>query len=213
MKLKRNFYFLLDPSNLWIEKFLKESLKKFPKKYNYKITKNCKIIKNSVVFVLSYTKILGVNFLKRNKKVLIIHPSNLPKDKGFAPVQNQVLRNKKLIHICLLEASKKVDSGPVIYRDTFLLSGHELSSEIRKKQAISTFQLINKFLKNYPNYKAYKQKGVSNFNKKRRPKDSEININKSIKSQFNLLRICDNDYFPAFFKYKKNIYVMKIFKK
>lgn len=213
MKLKKNFYFLLDPSNLWIEKFLKESIKKFTKKYNYKITKNYKIIKNSIVFVLSYTKILDINFLKRNEKVLIIHPSNLPKDKGFAPVQNQVLRNKKLIHICLLEASEKVDSGPVIYRDTFLLLGHELSNEIRKKQAICTFQLIKKFLKNYPKYKAYKQKGISNFNKKRGPEDSEININKSIKSQFNLLRICDNDNFPAFFKYRKNIYVIKLFKK
>ena len=40
MKLKKNFYFLLDPSNLWIENFLKESLKNFPKKYNYVITKN-----------------------------------------------------------------------------------------------------------------------------------------------------------------------------
>jgi methionyl-tRNA formyltransferase len=212
MKLKKIF-FLLDPSNLWIEKFLKKSLKKFSKKYNYIITKNPKIIKNSIVFVLSYTKILDIDFIKSNKKVLIIHPSKLPKDKGFAPVQNQILKNKKLIHICILEASDKVDSGPVIYRDTFLLLGHELSNEIRKKQAISTFKLISKFLKNYPKYKAYKQKGTSNFNKRRGPKASELNINKSIKSQFNLLRICDNDCYPAFFEHKKNIYVIKIFKK
>jgi methionyl-tRNA formyltransferase len=212
MKLKKIF-FLLDPSNLWIEMFLKKALKKFPKKYNYVITKNHKIIKNSIVFVLSYTRILDIDFIKRNKKVLIIHPSKLPKDKGFAPVQNQILNNKKLIHICLLEAAEKADSGPIIYRDTFLLSGLELSNEIRKKQAISTFKLINKFLKNYPKFKFYKQKGISNFNKRRRPEDSELNINKSIKSQFNLLRICDNDYYPAFFRYKKNIYVVKLFKK
>jgi len=213
MKLKEKIYFLLDPSNLWIEKFLKESLKNFPKKYNYIITKNCKIIKNSIVFVLSYTRILNIVFIKRNRKVLIVHPSKLPRDKGFAPVQNQILKNKKLIHICLLEAAEKVDSGPIIYRDTFLLSGFELSSEIRKKQAISTFKLISKFLKNYPKFKAYKQRGISNFNKKRGPEDSELNINKSIKSQFNLLRICDNDYYPAFFRYKKNTYVIKLFKK
>ena len=212
MKLKKIF-FLLDPSNLWIEIFLKKSLKKFPKKYNYIITKNCKIIKNSIVFVLSYTRILDITFIKRNEKVLIVHPSKLPKDKGFAPVQNQILKNKKLIHICLLEAAEKVDSGPIIYRDTFLLKGFELSSEIRNKQAISTFKLIRKFLKNYPKIKTYKQKGISNFNKKRGPEDSELNINKTIKSQFNLLRICDNDYYPAFFRYKKNTYVIKLIKK
>jgi len=213
MKLKKNFYFLLDPSNLWIENFLKESLKNFPKKYNYVITKNYKIIKNSIVFVLSYTKILDVNFIKRNKKVLIIHPSKLPKDKGFAPVQNQVLKNKRLIHTCIIEASEKVDSGPIIYRDTFLLHGHELSNEIRKKQSISTFKLIRKFLKNYPKFKAYKQKGVSSFNKRRTPSDSELNINKSIKSQFNLLRIVDNKLYPAFFKYRSHTYYIKIKKK
>ena len=213
MKLKEKIYFLLDPSNLWIEKFLKESLKNFPKQYNYIITKNCKIIKNSIVFVLSYTRILDVNFIKGNKKVLIVHTIKLPKDKGFAPVQNQILKNKKLIHICILEAVEKVDSGPIIYRDTFLLSGHELSNEIRKKQAISTFKLIRKYLKNYPKIKTHKQKGISNFNKRREPKDSELNINKSIKSQFNLLRICDNDYYPAFFRHKRNTYVVKLFKK
>ena len=60
--------------------------------------------------------------------------------------------------------------------------------------------------------KLKKQKGKGNFNKRRTKKDSEININKSIKSQFNHLRICDNDKYPAFFKYKNNKYLLKIFK-
>ena len=213
MKSKEKIFFLLDTSNLWIKKFLKKSLKTFPKKYNYIITENYKIIKDSIVFVLSYTKILEKDFIKKNKKVLIIHPSNLPKDKGFAPVQNQILRNKKLIYICLLEAAEKVDSGPIIYRDTFLILGHELSDQIRSKQALASFKLIGKFLKYFPKIRAYKQKGTSSFNKRRDPEDSELNINKTIKSQFNLLRICYNDNYPAFFRHKKNTYFIKIFKK
>ncbi len=213
MKLKEKIFFLLDSSNLWIEKFLKKALKTFPTKYNYIITKNYKIIKDSIVFVLSYTKILEINFIKKNKRVLIIHPSNLPKDKGFSPVQNQILRNKKLIYICLLEAAEKVDSGPIIYRDTFLISGHELYDQIRSKQALASFKLIRKFLKNFPKIRTYKQKGTSSFNKRRGPEDSELNINKTIKSQFNLLRICDNDNYPAFFRHKKNTYFIKIFQK
>jgi methionyl-tRNA formyltransferase len=46
----------------------------------------------------------------------------------------------------------------------------------------------------------------------RNASDSEININKSIKSQFNLLRICDNEKYPAFFKYKNCKFILKIFK-
>jgi len=212
MRQKEIFFFLLDQNNSWIEKYLNNFLKIFPKKYNYKITKNLVGIKNKNVFVLSYTKILPKSFLKKNKRVLIVHPSKLPYDRGFAPVQNQILRSKNKIHISLIEAVEKVDLGPIIYRDVFLLSGDELSDEIREKQAIAIYKIILKFLKKYPNIKTYNQKGIGTFNKRRKQKDCKLNISKSIKSQFNLLRICDNNLYPAFFKYKKNTYVIKIYK-
>lgn len=216
MKLYKNqnsVFFLLDKSNDWIENYLKNYLFKFPKKYKYTISKNSKLIKNKIVFVLSYTKILGNDFLKQNKEVLIVHPSNLPKDRGFAPVQYQVLKKKNLIHVSLIRASQKVDAGPVAIRDTFFLKGHELSDEIREKQSLAIFKVVKKFLKQYPNINYKKQKGVSSFNKRRTAFDSELSINKSIKSQFNLLRIVDNKFYPAFFKYRNNTYYIRIEKK
>ena len=56
------------------------------------------------------------------------------------------------------------------------------------------------------------KKGKGSYNRKRNSNDSEINIKKSIKSQFNLLRICDNERYPAFFKFKNQKYILKIFK-
>lgn len=212
-KKKKIIIFLLDKNNNWIESFLRKNLSKFTKKYQYKISKNIKLIKNKIVFVLSYTKILKDDFLQKNKEVLIVHPSNLPKDKGFAPVQYQVLRNKKLIHLSLIKASKKVDAGPVAIKDKFFLKGHELSNEIRKMQALAIFRIVNKFLKKYPNITFKEQKGHGTFNKRRNYKDSVLKINKSLKSQFNLLRIVDNKLYPAFFKYRGNTYIIKIFKK
>ena len=85
-------------------------------------------------------------------------------------------------------------------------------NELRSKQAQGRIKIIKKFLKKYPNIKSFKQKGKSNFNRMRNSNDSEININKSIKSQFNLLRICDNERYPAFFKYKNHKFILKIFK-
>ncbi len=213
LKKKNTIIFLLDKNNNWIESYLRKHLDKFTKKYRYKILKNIRLIKNKIVFVLSYTKILKDDFLQKNKEVLIVHPSKLPKDKGFAPVQYQVLRNKKLIHVSLIKASKKVDAGPVAIRDNFFLKGHELSNEIRKMQALAIFKVVNKFLKKYPNITFKEQKGFGTFNKRRSYKDSELKINKSLKSQFNMLRIVDNNLYPAFFRYKKNIYIVKIFKK
>ena len=212
-KIQFNVIFLLDKKNNWIEKFLKENILNFPKKFNYKITKNSKSIKNKIVFALSYTRILDTNFILKNKEVLIAHPSKLPRDKGFSPVQNQILRGQNTIHVSLIKASKEVDSGPIAFTDTFFLEGHELSNEIREQQAKSIFKLIKKFLNNYPNISYRKQKGVSTFNKKRGANANKLNIQKSIKSQLNTLRISDNENYPAFFNYKKNTYVLKIFKK
>ena len=209
---KEKFAFLLDKNNNWIEKYFPKLLNKLPKKHEYKITKNPKLVKNKIVFVLCYTKILKQEFINKNIEVLIIHPSKLPLDKGFSPVQNQVLRKQNLIHLSMFKASNKVDSGPICMRDTFYLKGYELSEEIRKKQAYAIFKIILKYLNKFPNIKFEKQKGLSSYNKKRNTLDNRLNINKSIKSQFNLLRIVDNENYPAHFKYKNNRYLVKIFR-
>ena len=86
-------------------------------------------------------------------------------------------------------------------------------SFMRKIQSKKTFQLISKFLNSFPNFKRKKQIGKSNFLKKRYPKDSKLNIHKTIKENFNLLRINNNNQWPSFFEYRKSKYIIKIYKK
>tara|TARA_B100001063_G_C16587290_1_gene463807 strand:+ start:59 stop:703 length:645 start_codon:yes stop_codon:yes gene_type:complete len=210
---KHKVTFLLDKTNLWFENTLKNHKSKLPKKYIYKISKNSKTIQNQdIVFAISYTKILPVNFLLKNKLVLVPHPSKLPKDKGFAPVQHQVLKNKKKIFVSLIKAVKKVDAGPICIQNFFNLNGTELSDELRKKQGLAYLRIISDFLKKFPNIKFRDQTGKGNFNKKRIPKDGKLNINKTIKEQFNHLRINDNNLYPSHFYHKSNKYIIKIFK-
>jgi len=213
MNFRENFVFLLDKNNNWIEKKLLKFINKLPNKYKYTITKNPKNIKNKIIFVIGYTKIFDENFLKKNKEVLIIHPSKLPKDRGFSPVQNQILQKKNKIFISMIKAAKEVDAGPICIQNYFSLEGHELSDEIREKQAAATFKLIKIYFNKYPKIKFFGQKGKSTFNFKRKFKDNRVDINKSIKSQFNLLRIVNNDLFPANFEYKNRTYLLKIYKK
>ena len=163
-----------------------------------------------MVFVLGYTKILSDTFLKKNKLNLVIHESNLPLGKGFAPVQWQILENKKKINICVFNANKNIDSGEIYLKNNFKINPTALYEEIRKLQGIATFKIIQEFLKKYPKFKIMKQKGRSSFYKKRTKKDSELNINKSIKDQFNLLRVCNNKKWPAFFIYKGEKFTLSI---
>ena len=66
-------------------------------------------------------------------------------------------------------------------------------------QANKFLKIIKKFLIKYPNVKSVNQVGKGSFNKKRGPESSELNINKTIKEQFNHLRINDNEIYPSFF--------------
>jgi len=214
MKKKIKVAYLLDNRNSWIEQYLKESsLIKENKNYSFKIFKNFRKIKDyAIVFIINYTKILNSNFLKQNRLNLIIHASNLPKGKGLAPLQWQILEKKNKISVCLLEAAKKFDSGRIFLKDHVLFKGDELYDEIRYLEAKVIIKMIKFFLKKYPNVSSKKQIGKSTFYKKRNPNDSELNIDISIKKQFNKMRIANNEKWPSFFYYKNKKYIIKIFK-
>ena len=213
MKKKIKVAYLLDNTNNWIEKHLKKStLVKKNKKYSFKIFTNHRRIQNyQIVFILNYTKILKSNFLKKNALNLVIHASDLPKGKGFAPLQWQILEKKNKINICLFEAVKKLDSGRIFFKNYLILKGTELYDEIRYLEAKAIIRMIKIFLKKYPNLISKKQKGKSTFYKRRNPSDSELNINIPIKKLFNQMRIANNEKWPSFFYFKNKKYLIKIF--
>jgi len=215
-KISNNKYkvtFLVDNKNTWFSKYLNI----FPiknKKYIFKVSSNVKKVFNQdVLFIINYTKILNKKRLLQNKLNLVIHSSNLPKNRGGAPLHWQILRNKKKIKICLFEAIEKLDAGNIFLTEELSFNGTELYDELRDKQAKKMIKLIKKFLSKYPKIKGTSQFGKPSFNKKRNLNHSELDINKSIKDQFNLMRISDNEKYPAFFNFRNNKYILKIYKK
>ena len=207
--------FLIDKENSWFFLNLNKYYKTLDKKkYFKKISFNSRSFNNfDILFIINYTKIINNSVLKKIKLPIVIHASDLPKGKGFSPLMWQVLENKKKIKVSMIKAIKKVDSGPIIFKKQIKLNGTELYDELRLKLSKVIVDLMKKLLIVYPNLKLKSQKGNSTFYKKRQPKDSNLNINKSLKSQFNLLRTCDNRNWPAFFSYKNRKYVLKIYKK
>ncbi|TKX34359.1 formyltransferase family protein [Campylobacter taeniopygiae] len=169
-------------------------------------------IKNfDIVFILSYHKIIEKKFLDKNKHNIIIHASKLPQGKGWSPLFYQINEGKNEIVFSLFEADEKMDNGDIYIQKTLKLNGLELYEELRKKQAQCTIDLCLTFLKNYPNIKAKKQKGEESFYPKRTPKNSQLDINKTINEQFNLLRTVSNEEFPAFFYKDGKKFIIKIY--
>ncbi len=204
--------FLLDKQNTWIKKYIYNFKFKLNKNFYLKISDNKNLIRNyDIIFLINYLKILPKKIIEK-KLCFLVHESNLPKNRGGAPLQHQILNGDNKIYLSLIRAREKVDSGEIFLKSSFKLNGTELNDEIRKIQAINSFKLVEKFLKNYNKLKPKKQIGKPTYNKRRTKKDSLINVNKSLKNQFNLLRVCDNEKYPAYFILKNKKYILKIFK-
>ncbi len=166
------------------------------------------ITKGDLLIMLSCEKIFKK--LELNKFNLVVHESDLPKGKGWSPLTWQILEGKNTIPITLFEAAESVDSGKIYFKDKIEFDGTELVDELRAKQGEKTVELILNFVKKFPSIEGQEQSGESTFYEKRTSKNSELNIDKTIREQFNLLRVCDNEKYPAFFildgkKYKISI--------
>ena len=179
---------------------------------------DCKLIfyheevtKGDILCLLSCEKIF--KNLRLNKFNLIVHESDLPRGRGWSPVTWQVLEGKNSITVTLFEAADTVDSGHIYLQDFIVLDGTELLSEIKHRQGLITKSLILDFVKSFPNVKGEPQLGTETYYARRRPKDSELDIHKSIYDQFDLLRVCDNDRYPAYFKIRNEEYILKIYKR
>lgn len=150
--------------------------------------------------------------LQLNKNNLVVHESALPQGKGWSPMTWQVIEGKGIIPVTLFEATSKVDDGCVYGQETMELDGLELVDELREKQGTVTLKLVVSFIKKYPDVVGKPQYGEESFYPRRRPEDSRLNIDKSIKEQFNLLRVSDNERYPAWFEINGVKYILKIYK-
>lgn len=205
--------FLFDRNNNWIKKFFANVSNPFPNKYIISRAYDPdKVVGQDIVFALGFTRILDSTFLAANRLCLVVHESDLPLGKGFAPVQWQILEGRTQIPVCLIEAAKEVDSGDIVRKEHFELNGTELYDEIRQAQGVATRQIVMNFLAEYPSVRRQKQTGQESFYTRRTREDGELDIDCSLREQFNLLRIGNNDAWPSFFYYKDQKYFLQITK-
>lgn len=214
--MQKKVLFLYDKKNNWSFKYLlnyrKELKKNFNNKFLFKISSDKNINERfDITFLNNLT--FKINTSKKNLGlILLIHESDLPRDKGFSPLQWQLLKNRNLISFCLIKADDKFDNGDILLKKKFKFDTLDLYDELREKQFFFHKQLINEFLINYPKFNLIKQKGTSTYNRKRTFIDSKIDINRSIKSQFNKMRLINNKNWPGFFIYKDTFFKITLTK-
>jgi len=170
------------------------------------------LTKGDICFYLSFSKIVDVSILSRFKSNLVVHESNLPNGRGWSPMTWLILEGENQIPVTLLEAIERVDAGVIYLQEWINLKGDELSAEWRQLQAEATLRICQRFVLSYPDIlsKARDQKGQPSFYPRRNPKDSELDPNKTIAEQFNLIRVVDNEKYPLFFNFLGRRFVLKV---
>jgi methionyl-tRNA formyltransferase len=169
------------------------------------------LVAGDILFLVSCHQMLRDADRARFKTCLVLHASDLPQGRGWSPHVWAIAGGSKRITVCLLEACDPVDSGPVWLRSSFDLEGHELLPEISAHLFAHEVALMTRAVEEYDSVVPQLQPSVLTQPLRRRtPADSELDPAKSLAEQFDLLRVVDNERFPAFFRFRGHSYVIKI---
>lgn len=205
---------LVDNPNSWIVPFAQRLEQELAKRHDVKLYFNARdLLGGDMLFLLGCISIVPPEVLKRFKNNLVIHESDLPKGRGWSPLSWQILENKTRIPIVLFEAVAELDAGAIYLEDHIELDGTELLPEIKQKQGEKTVELVHRFIEAWPHIEGKPQEGEPSYYRKRTWKDDRLDPEKSIIENFNHLRIVDNEKYPAWFEYKGQKYILKIYKK
>jgi methionyl-tRNA formyltransferase len=208
---------ILSDLNSWINSYVPQLVNSLQAEHHqvYWVHQSDLIPEGDFVFYLGCGQIVPLEILQKNKHNLVVHESALPLGKGWSPLTWQILEGKNDIPIILFEANKLVDSGVIYLQDILHFNGLELVDELRQLQAQKSIDMCLTFVSQYPGIISHgrSQQGEATFYRRRMPKDSLLDPSKSIKEQFNLLRVVDNERYPAFFEINNEIYILKIEKR
>ncbi|MBE0533510.1 MAG: methionyl-tRNA formyltransferase [Rhodospirillales bacterium] len=164
----------------------------------------------AVAFYLGCIRITPPEVLARNRRNLVVHASDLPSGRGFSPMTWLILEGVNDIPVCLLDAADEVDAGPVVFRDPLRFEGHELNEEMRVRLGEMHVTLCRRFLDAAEPPVGIPQRGEPTHYRRRRPADSRLDPDKAIAEQFELLRVVDNERYPAFFEHRGRVYQVSI---
>lgn len=189
----------LHPVNPYLEKWIAAQEGKHQVEI---VRKKNELAGGTLLFLISCSEIIGPAERAAYKSVLVLHASDLPRGRGWSPHIWQILENAQEITLSLLEAEDQVDSGRIWKKIKFAIPPHALWDEINVLLFEAEIELIDFAVHEFTRVKPLEQDSTikPNYYIKRTPADSKIDPQKSIADQFNQIRVCDPNRFPAFFE-------------
>lgn len=155
-----------------------------------------------ILFLISCSEIISSTNRTAYTATLVLHASDLPQGRGWSPHIWQIIGGAEQIALSLLEAEDAVDSGRLWHQIKFPLPKHALWNEINDKLFSAELELMDFAVEKFDSMIPVSQRTdiEPSYFPKRKPADSRIDPYDSIASQFDHIRVCDPQRFPAYFE-------------
>lgn len=152
-----------------------------------------------VLFLVSCTEIVRPEVRTLYRHAVVLHASDLPAGRGWSPHIWDVVEGRTHLTLSMLAVADPFDTGDVWQKRRIELDGTELYDEINRKVFDAEIELMDWLLANADGTRPVPQTGTPSVRRRRTPEDSRVDPARSIETQFDLLRVCDPERFPAFF--------------
>jgi methionyl-tRNA formyltransferase len=165
-----------------------------------------------ILFLVSCNEVLSSKDRSRYGVSLVLHASDLPNGRGWSPHIWEIAAGASSITLCLLEAEEKVDSGRIWRKMQIPVPNTALWDEINHLVFTAELQLMDFALLSSGSAEKQEQPGnvEPTYYRLRTPEDSRVDPCQTLAEQFDLIRVCDPDRFPAFFEFRGQRFILKL---
>ncbi len=170
--------------------------------------KKAELTGGNLLFLISCSEMIRQDTKDLYEHTLVIHASNVPSGRGFAPLNWQILERAASITVTMMDAAMKVDTGEIYHQVTFENEGIESFDEIFEKLFEAEIELMNYAVDHYPDLPRRPQPTdvEDSYYRRRTAADSTVLASQSLEEIFDLLRASDPVRYPVTFEHRGQRY-------
>jgi len=187
------------PVNRYLEKWISE----IKHRYSVDLVRTrSELSEGDFLFLVSCSEIIKQEHRENYSHTLVLHASDLPNGRGWSPHVWEIVSGGDTITLSLLEAEDNVDSGRLWLQCKIPVAKTALWYEMNNQLYEAEIKLMNQAVEGYKDIQPYAQdpNSESTYHRKRTSRDSQIVPCQSIADQFDLIRMCDPERYPAWFE-------------
>lgn len=163
------------------------------------VRKREELVGGDFLFLVSCSELIKAEHRNMYLHTLVLHASDLPEGRGWSPHIWDIVEGREAITLSLLEAEDQIDSGRIWLKRKIPVEKTALWSDLNHLLFEAEIQLMNEAIVNNVNIKPVMQgeELSPTYRRRRTLSDSRLDVTQSIAAQFDLLRICDPNRYPA----------------